>query len=286
MALKHLLVYLDQTEEALVRLELAVDLAARHASHLDALYVAEWSRAQLDARKAAELGLVSAERVQSLDDNVEHAIDAAAERLRARLAQLNRERGVEGELRVVAGTASMIVPQVARYADLCILGRDEPRGQASVEYTFCEQMLFLTGRPVLFVPATPPPTLGRRIALAWNSSRPSARSLNDAMPLLERAERVSVLLINPSKFLDRSPDRPGEAMLAHLRRHGVAAEPVLVENVPSGAIADTLQAEALARGADLLVAGAFGNPRLWEKLMGGVTHDLIARMRLPILMSH
>jgi nucleotide-binding universal stress UspA family protein len=39
-------------------------------------------------------------------------------------------------------------------------------------------------------------------------------------------------------------------------------------------------------GADLIVAGAFGHPRLWEKMLGGVTHDLLARMRLPIFMSH
>jgi len=41
-----------------------------------------------------------------------------------------------------------------------------------------------------------------------------------------------------------------------------------------------------ALGADLVVAGAFGHPRLWEKLLGGVTYDLLARMRLPIFMSH
>ena len=46
------------------------------------------------------------------------------------------------------------------------------------------------------------------------------------------------------------------------------------------------QAEARAIGADLIVAGAFGHPKLWEKLLGGVTHDLLARMSHPILMSH
>ena len=60
MALKDLLVYVDQTEDSLVRLRLAADLAIRHGSRLTALYVREWNRAQLDARKAAELGLVSA----------------------------------------------------------------------------------------------------------------------------------------------------------------------------------------------------------------------------------
>jgi nucleotide-binding universal stress UspA family protein len=47
-----------------------------------------------------------------------------------------------------------------------------------------------------------------------------------------------------------------------------------------------VQTEAHKVGADLIVAGAFGHPRLWEKLMGGVTRDLLARMSLPLLMSY
>jgi nucleotide-binding universal stress UspA family protein len=45
-------------------------------------------------------------------------------------------------------------------------------------------------------------------------------------------------------------------------------------------------AEAHKVGADLIVAGAFGHPRLWEKLMGGVTCDLLAKMNLPVFMSY
>jgi nucleotide-binding universal stress UspA family protein len=67
MALKDLLVYVDQPEAALVRLRLAVDLACRHASHLTALYVRQWSPAQQDQRATAELGLASAEELDRLD---------------------------------------------------------------------------------------------------------------------------------------------------------------------------------------------------------------------------
>ena len=88
MALKDLLVYVDQTENSLVRLRLAADLAIRHGSRLTALYVREWSRAQLDARKAAELGLVSAAGLHNLDQRTEASIDAVADRLRSTLAAL------------------------------------------------------------------------------------------------------------------------------------------------------------------------------------------------------
>jgi nucleotide-binding universal stress UspA family protein len=183
--------------------------------------------------------------------------------------------------------AAVVVPQYARYADLCILGRDEPQGPASVSYTFSEQLLFVTGRPMLFIPPqASSATLGRHIAVAWNSSRPAARSLNDAMPLIERAERTTIVMINPSGLIDSNAGPPGEQMVEHLKRHGVAADAIRIESVPHEAIADRLQAEALALGADLIVAGAFGHPRLWEKMLGGVTRDLLARLRQPIFMSY
>jgi nucleotide-binding universal stress UspA family protein len=80
----------------------------------------------------------------------------------------------------------------------------------------------------------------------------------------------------------------GRGVQAELRSiDGVAA--VVVPQYARGAFYPTggkLQAEAHALGADMLVAGAFGHPRLWEKMLGGVTQDLIARMSLPIFMSH
>jgi len=287
MALRDLLVCMDQTENALVRLRLAADLAIRHGSSLTALYVREWSREQLDWRKSAELGLVAAAALHKLDERIEASIDAVADRLRSTLATLTREHGLQAELRTIDGAAAVVVPQYARYADLCIIGNDQPEGPASVNYTFSEHLLFGTGRPVIFVPPQGSlATLGRHVMLAWNSSRPAARALNDALPLIERAERTTILMINPSDFIDGNQGPPGETLVEHLRRHGAAADAIRVENVPHGSIADKLQAEAHARGADLIIAGAFGHPRLWEKMLGGVTYDLIARMSLPIFMSH
>ena len=287
MALKDLLVYVDQTKDSIVRLRLAVDLAARHDSHLTALYVREWSRAQLDARKAAELGLQSSTSMRDLDRSTDASIEAGADRLRATLLQLTQDRGVRAELRCIDGIAATVVPQYARYADLCILGQEEPEGSASISYTFSEQLLFVTGRPVLFVPSSSAlDTIGRHIVVAWNSSRPAARSLNDAMPLIERAERTSIVMINPSISIDGHDAPAGEQMIEHLRRHGATADAIRIEGVAHSDIADTLRAKAQSLGADLIVAGAFGHPRLWEKMLGGVTHELIANMALPILMSH
>ena len=67
---------------------------------------------------------------------------------------------------------------------------------------------------------------------------------------------------------------------------GAAVEGVWLNDVPTASIALAVMTEANRLGADLIVAGAYGQPKLWEKMMGGVTHDLLTRMTLPILMSY
>lgn len=286
LALKDILVYVDQTDRAHVRLRLAADLAHRHGSFLTALFVRERDQAQLDERKRAELGLASAEQLQRLDRGIEGAIDSAAGLLRAELEALARGCGIQAEWRSVNGALTNVAPQHARYADLCILGHEVQPGHASIDYGFDEQMLFVGGRPVLFIPpAWSSPTLGRHVAVAWNSSRAAARAVHDALPIIERAERTTVITVNPADFIDRHGALPMEQMVEHLERHGATVHPMRVTKVPPGDIAPTLQSKAREVGADLLVAGAFGQSRLREMLLGGVTNDLLADMRLPILMS-
>jgi hypothetical protein len=77
---------------------------------LTALYVREWSREQLDWRKSAELGLVSAAGLRSLDQRVEASIDTAVEHLQSKLTALTREHGLQAELRAIDGVAAVVVP--------------------------------------------------------------------------------------------------------------------------------------------------------------------------------
>jgi hypothetical protein len=58
----------------------------------------------------------------------------------------------------VDGPAATVVAQHARYADLCILGRQGAEDN-SVDYTFSEELLFVAGRPVLFIPSV---SIGRQ----------------------------------------------------------------------------------------------------------------------------
>lgn len=263
MALKDLLVYVDQSAHAAGRMRLAVDLARRHQSRLTALSVRALSPAQRHEQRVAELGQGSAEAITHTNRSIRQSIDETVARLRSTLDDEGKRHGLDVEWRCLDGVASTLVPQHARFADLCILSQDTSAVATATGYTFSEQLLFVTGRPVIFIPPERSfNTLGRQILVAWNSSRASTRAVNDALSLIERAEKVTLLAVNPAEFAERYGALPPEQMIAHLKRHGASVEGIWLNDIPTGSLADAVLAEAHKVGADLIVAGAFGHPRL------------------------
>jgi nucleotide-binding universal stress UspA family protein len=47
-----------------------------------------------------------------------------------------------------------------------------------------------------------------------------------------------------------------------------------------------LLARAEEEGADLLVMGGYGHPRLREVVLGGTTRHVLAHAAVPVLLSH
>ena len=290
MALRDILVHVDASNAGQTRLRLAADLAHRHGARLTALFVREYSIEQQHRLRAAELGLASGQRTEALTRDIVDELDSNADVLRALLSRLQQDLAIDAAWRSVDGMASKVVPQQSRYADLTVIGHN-PFENAALpdDYSFAETMLFTTGRPLVIVPARDsaaavPDTLGRNIAIAWNGSRASARALSDALPLLQLAASTTVLVAEPGRRTH--PDRVDPAsILEHISRHTDHAE---YRPLPAadGALGDLLQDAALEAGADLLVCGAHGRARLWEKMLGSVTRDLLTRMHVPLLISY
>jgi hypothetical protein len=263
-------------------LRLAANLAHRHGCRLTAIYVREPNEAQSHLQRTAELARASAKEDGRVCEHVRLCVDKAATGLLSELELLQREQSMEVHWRSVDGIPSRVVPQFARFADLCIVPH-----RAHATDNFSEKLLFLTGRLVVFVPPdVRTEVLGSNVVVAWNSSRAAARSLADALPILERARRVTVVAINSTSFVNQYKSLPPERIIEHLRRHNASVEGIWLNDIPTPSTGDALQTEAQKLGADLLVAGAFGHPKLWEDVMGGVTRDLLSRMRVPTLMSY
>ncbi len=284
MALKDILVHLDADEGSIARLQLAMDLAGRHASGLSALFVGELSFQQRESRAKAELGLAAARDLDRLDDSMAADIAHSATRLRNLLVAFQKERGIEFEWQQPAGFSDTAIGRLIPYCDLCILGLESFFTGSTVDRDFCERLVLSTVTPIVFVPTqTKVSSLGKRIVVAWDSSRTAARAVNDAMTLIERAEQTTVVNVDCGAQQDGRASL--ELLQRRLRRHSAHVDAIQIR-APKESIAAALHAKALELGADLLVAGAFGHSRLKERIFGGVSRDLLQNVKLPVLMSH
>ena len=162
--------------------------------------------------------------------------------------------------------------------DLIVAGRDggdEPTAAAAIE-----ACLFTSGRPVLVAPRVATARLGRRIAVFWNGSAEAARAVGDAIALMERAEKVTVL--DSGETTNEAPSAAD--LIARLQARGVSASKRSVE--PRDGMGAALAAAAAEEGCDLVVMGAYSHSRLRQLILGGVTRHMLEAAQLPVFMSH
>ncbi|MFA6267109.1 MAG: universal stress protein [Pseudolabrys sp.] len=170
-----------------------------------------------------------------------------------------------------------------RIFDLIVLGRpgsapENPRMPP------LEAALFDSGKPVLIVPKQVPASIGRNVLVAWNGSTEQAHANAYALPLLQRAEKVTVLSVAGG-----APDGPSvEEAALHLRRNGVRAEAVMVkrERTSAEAVGEITLEHAASLGCDLVVKSAYTQSRLRQMIFGGATRHILANANLPVLMAH
>ena len=171
----------------------------------------------------------------------------------------------------------------ARLHDIAIIPISE---QALVQRYVAESVVFGSGRPTILVPDEPKrrrPSSFDVVGVAWDFSRPAARAVADALPILTRARSVRVVTVTQEKSIDTR--RSSAELSKHLACHGIQA--VMEEEEAAGrTIGETLEDYATARDLDLLVMGAYGHSRMRDFVLGGATKTIVANPPLPVLLSH
>jgi nucleotide-binding universal stress UspA family protein len=167
-----------------------------------------------------------------------------------------------------------------RAFDLTVYGRCPPTGFCPHRLSL-EATLFESGRPILIAPPTTPKSIGDNVVIAWNCSTESARTVAFAMPLLERAKRVTVLTIEGGTV----PGPLGADLARQLRVNGIeAAERTVAPGSRSTGVA--ILAEAAALGCDLLIKGAYTQSRLRQMIFGGATSHILGAAEVPVFMAN
>jgi nucleotide-binding universal stress UspA family protein len=210
----------------------------------------------------------------------------AAQASVAKFEQAAKRDGVSFETRIfdasLAGAAD-IFGRLARRFDMSVVGQAEPESSVSPDLII-ESALFESGRPVIVVPYIQRTGLRLdRVLCCWDGNRPAARAIADAMPLLERAKAVEVVIVTGER--GKQDEVRGADMGQHLARHGLKVD---VKVIPKGDVdvQDAILPHAADSSADFIVMGGYGHSRLREFVLGGVTRGILGSMTVPALMSH
>jgi nucleotide-binding universal stress UspA family protein len=227
-------------------------------------------------------GYIPAEVIESQEADNETAAKAAIKKFLA----ASERAGISADPLTISASLSGAGDKFARMArrfDLAIVGQARPE-TSTLEEIIGETTLFESGRSVIFVPyIQKAPFKVDNVMVCWDGSRPAARAIGDAMPLLVKAGSVEIVIVTNER--GKQDEIEGADMGQHLARHDVKVD---VHRVPGGNIdvADALLSHAADSGSDFVVMGGYGHSRFREFVLGGVTHSIFRSMTVPVLMSH
>ena len=272
-------------------LETALAIARRVEGHLDVVFI------QPDPAYLTAVLLGTGFNPAGMAEQVCRLGREGTEGAQVRFAAWRERHGVSadivhGQLRSTfarwserAGLPEQVIVRKGRLSDLTVLGFPDPTGALDRPL---DAALFETGRPVLLVPREGHLDPLRHAAVAWNGSLEATRAISGAMPLLYRAERVTVFTtpgLADSAFVNDDA-RADLDLCGALEWHGIRAQHVRIA-ADAGSAGGTLLQAAAERDATLLVMGAYTHSRVTAAFLGGMTgHVLQHPPAIPVLLGH
>jgi nucleotide-binding universal stress UspA family protein len=212
--------------------------------------------------------------------------DKRARAALGRFEQAAKRAGISSETRVLSASIAGAADQIGRLGrrfDLVVVGQPE-RQKSMPDEVIDEGVLFESGRPVIFVPFIQKGGMKLdRIMACWDGSRAATRAIADAMPFLQKAKQVEIVIVSDRP--GKKDEVPGADLGQHLARHGLKVDVKRITS-PEIDVPSTILSYAADSSADMIVMGGYGHSRLREFVLGGATRGLLESMTVPVLMSH
>jgi len=208
---------------------------------------------------------------------IESLREAAVEGEQAARASLAAAPGGDKQFVALASPVWSALSMEGRLSDVVVFDNQAARGKGPLADAF-QQIVADEQRPT--VVARQGLKADGCIAVAWDGGKEASRAARTALPLLQKAAKV--LILSQPASADRYFDPARLAQFLSVR--GVEAE-VQTLTEPGDA-AQALVKAAVKAGADLLVAGAYGHPRLQEFIFGGATRTFLQADAPSLFLSH
>ncbi len=278
MAIKDIVCLLDiETDLTTAPIQIASELAEKLNAHLTGI-----SPLVEPVVPALMVQPVPDQYISDARNRSEEKAHSALERF----AEYADRAGVAFETRLMDVTPGGLDTFVnhTRMCDLVIVGQNNPDRPEPLRTDLIEAALFDSGRPIMMVPYVGAEAFAaKKVMVAWDGSKTAARAIHAAMPILELAEEVQVVMVEAKKL--HLPGDPGADLAVYLSRHGVK---VSVEKVPAPAsgVADAMLNHISDNQIDMVVMGGYGHSRVREFILGGATRGMLQSMTVPCIMAH
>jgi nucleotide-binding universal stress UspA family protein len=281
MSMKSILVMLSGDDADLIALRQAFGVAKLFGAHVEAVLV-EPDPDQVVY--AADLYRSADERAESATQKRSAAQLAFVLATREADARITAEMrghgsGVTASYRGESGQPEKLAVPLSLFADLVVLPSQGVAGRGAIFDAFSEILTVVRCPVLLSGPDVRSPADGT-IALCWDDSLPATHALAAALPLLEKAGSVHVLMAQRHQ----NQDFDTSELLEYLALHGVNAETRIVP--VHGRTSEALIAAVDELHCSLLILGAYGHNRTIETIFGGVTDDIVRSSVLPALLAH
>ena len=165
---------------------------------------------------------------------------------------------------------------LSRVYNVVIISRPYQELQ-SASLSSIQTILFDGGRPVMLIPMNKQIDIGKEVVISWNCTTESSRAVFAALPILKKANNVTILTVE--KVITDGPS--GEQVSELLASHGIDAKPVTISG-DEKKIGDAILDFSKSIDADLIVKGAYSQSRLREIIFGGATRHLMLHSEIPI----
>ncbi len=289
MTMKTILACVSSGESGRNVLETAWRVASRFGSHIEVLHVradprglVPYTGEGMDGSMIEEIMEVTEREGGERSRAAKRAFDEFCQ-TNSGLTVTSRPDGAKGPTvcwREETGREDEIVAIRGRLFDFIVVGRPV-RDSALPSPITLEAALLDTGRPIMIAPPTMPAATGKHVAVAWESSPEAARALSAALPLLEKAEKVTLLSADPVE----PPSIPASEGVARLAWSGIKAD-VVSFDVSQEEIGAAYLTHAGRVSADLLIKGAYARSRVRQMILGGRTRHIIGNTEIPVFLSH
>jgi len=178
------------------------------------------------------------------------------------------------------GHVEKLMPIIGPFADLIVVSR--PRKKSSrIARLFMLEALLNSSRPVLILPPNRKVRMGKRIVIGWDQTHNAMQAVIAALPLLARAEHVSIITSGKAK-----PNGPKARQLVnYLRAWDIAATARQTRGSHTDATTD-ITGHYEESAADLLVIGSYSQSRFRQRIFGGVTEHFLTKTIIPVFTVH